>query len=218
MRKANREPNEQQEQNQSYSTYAKPRMRKASRQMDSDFALEVIDKAPFITVSFTRPDGSPYGVPLSLARKDEKTFYFHGAMEGEKMDCIAQNPKVALSAVTKCTPTVGPKDNSFTLQYKSAMAVGIAEVVTDKAEKIEALRLICLRFLPHHMDAFDAAIERSLERTAVVKIILTEPPTGKRKQYDKQGEEMKGRSSENHPSLLEDGRVVTDERKTNGNE
>lgn len=174
-------------------------MRKASREMDTAFAMEVLDKAPYITVSFTKPDGSPYGVPLSLARKDDKTFYFHGAMEGEKMDCIGKNPKVALSAVTKCTPTVGPKDNSFTLQYKSAMAVGTAEVVTDKAEKIEALRLICQRFLPHHMDAFDAAIERSLERTAVVKITLTEPPTGKRKQYDKQGEEMSGQNSESRP-------------------
>ena len=171
-------------------------MRKASREMDSAFAMEVLDKAPYITVSFTKPDGSPYGVPLSLARKDEKTFYFHGAMEGEKMDCIGKNPKVALSAVTKCAPTVGPKDNSFTLQYKSAMAVGTAEVVTDKTEKIEALRLICQRFLPKHMDAFDAAIERSLERTAVVKITLTEPPTGKRKQYDKQGEEMKWQRTE----------------------
>ena len=38
------------------------------------------------------------------------------------------------------------------------------------------------------IDYFDA---RSLERTAVVKITLTAPPTGKRKQYDKQGEEMK---------------------------
>lgn len=166
-------------------------MRKASREMDSAFAMEVLDKAPYITVSFTKSDSSPYGVPLSLARKDEKTFYFHGAMEGDKMDCIANNPKVALSAVTLCTPTVGPKDSSFTLQYKSAMAVGIAKVVTDKAEKIEALRIICQRFLPQHMDAFDAAIERSLGRTAVVKITLTEPPTGKRKQYDKQGEEMK---------------------------
>ena len=30
--------------------------------MDSAFALEVLDKAPYITVSFTKPDGSPYGV------------------------------------------------------------------------------------------------------------------------------------------------------------
>ncbi|MBO4871596.1 MAG: pyridoxamine 5'-phosphate oxidase family protein, partial [Muribaculaceae bacterium] len=56
---------------------------------------------------------------------------------------------------------------------------------------IEAMRAICERFLPNHMDSFDAAIERSLERTAVVRITLTEPPTGKRKQYDKEGEEMK---------------------------
>ena len=107
------------------------------------------------------------------------------------MDCIAVNPTVALSAVTKCAPTVGPKDGSFTLQYKSAMAVGKADVVTDRDEKIEALRAISQRFLPHHMAAFDDAIARSLERTAVVKITLTAPPTGKRKQYDKQGEEMK---------------------------
>ena len=171
-------------------------MRKASRAMDATFALEVLDKAPYVTVSFTRPDGSPYGVPLSLARTDENTFYFHCALEGDKLDCIAANPIVALSAVTKCAPTVGPKDGSFTLQYKSAMAVGKAEVVTERNEKIEALRAICLRFLPHHMDAFDDAIARSLERTAVVKITLTAPPTGKRKQYDKQGEEMKWQRAE----------------------
>ena len=158
--------------------------------MDTAFALEVLDKAPFITVSFTRPDGTPYGVPLSLARTDDNTFYFHCAMEGEKLDCMAANPNVALSAVTKCAPTVGPRDGSFTLQYKSAMAVGKAELVTDKNEKTKALRAICQRFLPHHMDAFDAAIERSLARTAVVRITLSGPPTGKRKQYDKNGEEM----------------------------
>lgn len=166
-------------------------MRRADREMDSAFAMEVFDKAPYVTVSFTLPDGKPYGVPLSLARTDEKTFYFHGATEGLKMDCIAANPIVALSAVTKCTPTVGPKDNSFTLQYKSAMAIGQAEVVTDMEEKIKGLRSICQRFLPHHMDAFDAAIARSLDHTAVVRITLIAPPNGKRKQYDNQGEEMK---------------------------
>lgn len=42
-------------------------MRKASREMDIAWALEVMRKAPYITVSFTRPDGSAYGLPLSLA-------------------------------------------------------------------------------------------------------------------------------------------------------
>lgn len=166
-------------------------MRKESREMDASFAIEVFAKAPFVTVSFVKPNGAPYGVPLNLVATDEKTFYFHCATEGEKLDCIAANPVVHLSAVSRCKPTVGPKDGSFTLEYRSAMAVGRAEVVTDDAEKIEALRAICLRFLPNHMDAFDASIARSLGRTAVVRITLTDLPTGKRKEYDKNGEEMK---------------------------
>lgn len=159
--------------------------------MDSQWALEVMRKAPYITVSFTRADGTAYGVPLSLACTDDRIWYFHCAPEGDKLDALAAHPQVCLSAVTKCAPTVGPKDGSFTLQYRSAIAFGKAELVTDDEEKIRALRAISERFLPQHMDAFDDAIARSLHRTAVVRITLDEPPTGKRKQYDRNGEEMK---------------------------
>jgi len=159
--------------------------------MPAEWALEVLDKAPYITVSMTEADGTPYAVPLSLVRTNDNTFYFHCAKEGKKLDIIRQNSRICLSAVTKCKPTVGPKDGSFTLEFKSAIAFGVAEEVTDEKEKIEALRAICERFLPNHMPAFDASIERSLGRTAVVKITLTEPPVGKRKQYDAQGEELK---------------------------
>lgn len=166
-------------------------MRKKSREMDSQWALQVMRKAPYITVSFVRADGKAYGVPLSLASTDDMTWYFHCAPEGDKLDAIAANPEVCLSAVTKCAPTVGPKDGSFTLQYRSAIAFGRAELVEDDDEKIAALRAISQRFLPDHMGAFEDAVKRSLNRTAVVRIKLTEPPTGKRKQYDKNGEEMK---------------------------
>lgn len=166
-------------------------MRKASREMDSQWALEVMRKAPYITVSFTRVDGSAYGVPLSLACTNDDVWYFHCAPEGDKLDAIAVHPEVCLSAVTKCQPTVGPKDGTFTLQYRSAIAFGKAERVTDTEEKIEALRVISQRFLPKHMDAFDEAVQRSLHRTEVVRITLLSPSTGKRKQYDKNGDEMK---------------------------
>ena len=159
--------------------------------MPAEWAIEVMKRAPFITVSFTRADGTAYGLPMSMACTDDRTWYFHCALEGEKLDAISAHPEVCLSAVTKCQPTVGPKDGSFTLQYQSAVAFGRAEIVTSDEEKILGLRVISQRFLPHHMDAFDASIARSLSRTAVVRITLTAPPTGKRKQYDPQGEEMK---------------------------
>lgn len=157
-------------------------MRKASRQKDSAWALEIFDKAPYVTVSMCRQDGTPYGLPLSLVRKDENTLYFHCADEGEKIDCLKSNPVVSLSAVSRCTPVFEEEKLNYTEHYRSAIAVGRCEWVEDKAEKIEALRLLCERFLPKYMEHFDDAIARSLDRTTVIRITLTEPPVGKCKQ------------------------------------
>ncbi len=154
-------------------------MRKAGRQKSAEWALEVFDKAPYVTVSMTRQDGTAYGVPLSLIRTDDSTFYFHCADEGEKLDCIKHNPTVSLSAVSKCAPVFEEENNNFTEYFHSAIAIGKAEIVEDDAEKIVALRLLCQRFLPKHMDHFDEAINRSLGRTTIVKIRLTEVPVGK---------------------------------------
>ncbi len=166
-------------------------MRKKSREMDSAFALDVFRKAPYVTLSMVCPDGTPYGIPLSLVVTDDETMYFHCAQEGLKLDCIRSNNQVCLSAVTKCKPVVGPKDNSFTLEYRSAVAFGVADIVTDGTERLFAMRAICERFLPQHMSAFDAAVAQSMNHTEIVRIRLTSKPKGKRKQYDQNGEEMK---------------------------
>lgn len=154
-------------------------MRKASRMKDPAWALEVFDKAPYVTVSMTRPDSTPYGLPLSLVRKDERTFYFHCADEGEKIDCLKANPVVSLSAVSRCMPKFEEEKENFTEYFHSAIAIGEAERVTDNEEKTEALRLLCERFLPKYMNHFDNAIARSLDRTTIIKITLTEDPVGK---------------------------------------
>lgn len=156
-------------------------MRKASRQGSEQEALECFDLAPYITVSMIRPDGTPYGVPLSLVRRDERTFYFHCANEGEKIDCLKSNPVVSLSAVSKCHPEFEADKKNFTEYYHSAIAIGRAETVEDEAEKTGALRLLCERFLPKYMDSFEEAIARSLSRTMVVRITLTEPAVAKSK-------------------------------------
>ena len=157
-------------------------MRKAGRQQDENWALEVFDRAPYVTVSMMRSDGTPYGLPLSIVRKDNRTFYFHCAEEGEKIECLRANPMVSLSAVSKCSPHYEEEKNNFTEHYHSAIAVGRAEQVTEDAEKTEALRLICERLLPQYMNHFDEAISRSLHRTCVFRITLTEGAVGKMKE------------------------------------
>jgi len=83
--------------------------------------------------------------------------------------------------VSRCTPKYEEEKNNFTEYYDSAVAIGRAEIVTDDAEKIAALRLLCERFLPKYMEHFDEAVNRSLGRTTVVRIDLLEPPVGKSK-------------------------------------
>ncbi len=155
-------------------------MRKSERRRDEAWAFEVFDKAPYVTVSMVRPDGTPYGLPLSLVRKD-RTFYFHCADEGEKLDCLMKNPVVSLSAVSKCTPKYEDEKQNFTEHYHSAIAVGRTCIVDNDTEKICALRMLCERFLPQYMEHFDDAIKRSLYRTVVIRIELVEPPIGKSK-------------------------------------
>ncbi len=156
-------------------------MRKSGRKKSAEWALEVFDKAPFITLGMVRPDGTPYALPLNIVRKDEHTFYFHCADEGEKIDCIKNNPVVSLSAVSRCTPKFEEERGNFTEYYHSAVALGKAGFVEDDNEKIMALRLLCERFLPKYMEHFETAVARSLNRTTVVRITLSEPPVGKAK-------------------------------------
>lgn len=166
-------------------------MRKQSREMSAEFALDVFSKAPYVTLAFQKPDGNPYSLPLSVVVASDGVLYFHCAQQGLKLDCIGFNEHVSLSAVTRCQPVVGPKDQSFTLEYRSAVAFGTACRVSDPAEKKRALRLICERFLPEHMTHFEEAVARSISRVEVVRISLEKAPTGKRKEYDRDGEELK---------------------------
>ena len=61
--------------------------------MDSGWALEVMHMAPYITVSFIDEQGKPYGLPLSLASDDDVNWYFHGALEGKKLEAIKTHPE-----------------------------------------------------------------------------------------------------------------------------
>ena len=60
----------------------------------------------------------------------------------------------------------------------------------EEEEKIHALRLLCERHVPTNMENFDREMRRSLAVTAVWKVSM-DSITGKRKKYDKNGEEMK---------------------------
>lgn len=160
-------------------------MRRIDREMDSLFALQILDKCSYAVLSMITSENAPYCIPLSIVRIGNK-IYFHSAKEGRKISTLRQHSQVCLS----CVGDIHCMENKFTLEYESAVINGIAQEVFNEEEKILALRKICEKYTPLNMKEFDNAIERSLSRTAVWEIEI-ESITGKRKKYDKNGNEMK---------------------------
>ncbi|QQO10431.1 pyridoxamine 5'-phosphate oxidase family protein [Breznakiella homolactica] len=160
-------------------------MRRKDREMPREFAGEVLDKCGYASLATVGSDGFAYCVPVSIVR-DGEWIYFHCAPEGRKIENLRYQPRVCISAVGE---TRIP-ENEFTTEYESAVVTGTAEEVINDEEKIHALRLLCLRYTPGNMAAFDEAIKRSLGRTSVWKVPM-ESVSGKRKKYDSSGKEMK---------------------------
>ena len=51
-------------------------MRRKDREMDENFAIELLDTCDYMTMSMVDEVGEAYAVPLSMARLDDK-LYFH---------------------------------------------------------------------------------------------------------------------------------------------
>ena len=140
-------------------------MRRKDRELPEVDALALVDGCAWSVVAMVNPDGTPYCVPLSLVR-DGEWLYFHSAREGQKVDNLRRNGAVCIS----CVGDVRASPGEFSLFYESAIISGMASEVTDREEKIRALRLIGLRYTPDNMPAFDGVVKRDYDVTVVWKV------------------------------------------------
>lgn len=156
-------------------------MRRADREQDRAFALDVIDRCSFGVAAISTSEATPYCLPLSLVRVGE-SLYFHCAKAGRKLDLLRKNPRVCVTFVGNSQPAFLPEEDMYTDYFQSAMVVGTACEVTEDTEKIAALRALCTKLTPEGMagDHFNRAIAASLSATGVWRIRIEEL-TGKAK-------------------------------------
>ncbi len=180
-------------------------MRRKDREMNREFALEVIDKSEYGVLGMI-DSGRPYTVVLSIIR-DSDTLYFHSAKSGKKVDLFSENDYVSVSFISHVKvpnlftveqiqsminsgdfASIGSK--VFTTEFKSAHVKGRISEVTNVEEKTNALINICKKYTPDFVELALPFIENSYNRTAVYKIDIEEIH-GKRKAFDSMGEELK---------------------------
>lgn len=155
-------------------------MRRKDRNLDELAALEIIDKCEYAVISCVDDDGRVFSIPISIAREG-MSVYIHGAVAGSKarlfkdgkdvkMVCVSYNkvPKHT-DAEFEAMKDDGAKLASrvFTTEYKSAIAETKAYLVAEDTKKIKALRLLCEKYTPEYMSAFETAAMHGLKATSI---------------------------------------------------
>ena len=143
-------------------------MRRDDRAQDRDFSLALIARCTHGVMALSTGEPLPYCLPLSFVRIGEDLF-FHCAREGRKVDLLRRSPQVCVTFVGDDRPAfVAPA--MYTTYFQSVIITGTAAEVGDPSEKSAALRALCQKVTPDHMEGFEAALEQSLAVTAVWKI------------------------------------------------
>ena len=115
-------------------------MRRHDRETSYEEAVTILRGCPFATVAFHGGE-YPYAVPMHFGVAEENdalVLYFHGAKEGKKLGLLAENSRVAFSAVRFCE-NVPPKNGiacTATARFESVFGEGeLSPVSGEDAER-----------------------------------------------------------------------------------
>lgn len=150
-------------------------MRRKDRQVTAEEAWAIVEDCSYGVLTMTAADGTPYGVPVNYGRKGD-ALYFHSAMEGKKVDSLRKNGAACMVCVSQSDVV----EEKYTTAFRSAMVFGTVTEITDKEEKLQALRVLCEALAPSNMEMFDGYYPKYLEATAVWKL-TAENITGKKR-------------------------------------
>ncbi len=90
-------------------------------------------------------NGKVYIVPLNfgyLETQNKRTFYFHGAKEGRKLDLIIKNGYAGFELDTNYQIHEAETACNFSARFQSVIGNGTVSVIEDIGEKKEALQHI----------------------------------------------------------------------------
>ena len=152
-------------------------MRKKEKEItEIDDIEKIIKKALCCRIGLVDGD-EPYIVPVSFGYERD-ALYFHGALEGRKIDLIKRNNKVCFEIDADVEIVKALEPCSCTANYRSVIGAGRAFILDDDEDKSRGLKLIMQQY---GMKDFDFP-KTKLDKTLVVKVDINNI-TGKKSGY-----------------------------------
>jgi nitroimidazol reductase NimA-like FMN-containing flavoprotein (pyridoxamine 5'-phosphate oxidase superfamily) len=122
-------------------------------------------------------DDRPYIVPLSFGY-DGAALYFHGALEGKKIDILRKNSNVCFEFDSDGEPIQLDQGCNWSVRYKSVIGYGKARLLEDADSKHRALDIIMRHY---SAESFEYP-EEAVNKTAIIRVDI-ETVTGKMSGY-----------------------------------
>ena len=148
-------------------------MRRSEKEITDKLAIEKIINASLVCRLALSDGNQPYIVPLCFGYQD-RTLYFHSALEGKKIDILKKNNRTCFEFDVNSEIIKAEKACKWGMKYQSIIGFGKAVLVENIAEKKKALNII----MNHYSDRDFQFTDKAIKKIAVIKIEI-EGMTGK---------------------------------------
>lgn len=127
----------------------------------------IIKKCDVCYVAMVDLDGNPYVIPMNFGYKDD-CIYLHSSPVGKKIDILNKNNSVGVSFSTDHLLRWQSEKVacSYSMKYRSVIASGKVEFITEPNEKIIALNEI----MKHYTEKVYTYSDPSVKEVIVFKV------------------------------------------------
>jgi hypothetical protein len=139
---------------------------------DRETVFKILDEAFVCHAGFV-VDGQPYVIPTNFGRAGD-TLYLHGSAASRMLRTLSEGIPVCVTVTLVDGLVLARSAFHHSANYRSVVVLGTAHLVSDPAEKMEALRLFTEHIMKGRWDDIRQPTEQELKGTTVLALPLEE--------------------------------------------
>lgn len=148
-------------------------VREANRAVYDRAAIyKILDEGFVCHVGFST-EGQPFVIPTMFARVGD-AIYFHGSAASRMLRGAASGSPVCITVTLADGLVLARSVFNHSMNYRSVVALGMATLISEPAEKLAALRAFTEKLIPGRWEDARQPNEQELKATSILKLLLTE--------------------------------------------
>ena len=139
---------------------------------DRDAVYRILDEGFLCHVAFV-VDGQPFAIPTAYARVGDDV-YVHGSSASRMLRTLAEGVDLCLTVTLLDGLVLARSAFNHSMNYRSVVVLGRAQLVSDSAEKLAALKAITNHIVPDRWDGLRPPTDQEVKATSVLVLPIIE--------------------------------------------